>query len=84
MQIAKPPIDPTRVHAARNRVRNVIATELGKELRARYQELTPADDEPYARGLGVQWVHADHSRKGFFSAVLCSLWQGPKTTGLRS
>ncbi|CAJ1399278.1 unnamed protein product [Effrenium voratum] len=47
MQVAKPPMDPTRLHAARNRVREVIATELRAEMKKRYDELTPSDDEPY-------------------------------------
>jgi len=47
MQIAKPPIDPTKLHAARNRVRDVIAKELDAEMRERYAELTLKDDEPY-------------------------------------
>jgi hypothetical protein len=47
MQPAKPPIDPTRLHEARNRVRKVIATELEDDMRKRYDELTPKDDEKY-------------------------------------
>lgn len=47
MQQAKPPIDPTRLHEARNRVRKVIATELEDDMRKRYDELTPKDDEKY-------------------------------------
>lgn len=46
MQEATPPIDPTRLHSARNRMRKVIATELRAEMQKRYDELT-ADDEPY-------------------------------------
>ena len=48
MQQMKPPIDPTRLHEARNRVRKVIATELADDMRKRYDELTPKDDEKYA------------------------------------
>eukprot|EP00913_Durusdinium_trenchii_P002013 g1860.t1 len=47
MQEAKPPIDPTRLHAARNRIRKVIASELKEDLQKRYEELTPPEDEPY-------------------------------------
>ena len=47
MQQAKPPIDPTRLHEARNRVRKVIATELEADMQKRYDELTPKDDEEY-------------------------------------
>ena len=47
MQEATPPIDPTRLHQARNRVRKVIAAELQADMQKRYDELTPADDEPY-------------------------------------
>lgn len=47
MQIATPPIDPTKLHNARNHVRNVIAKELDAEIRERYAEVTPKDDEPY-------------------------------------
>ena len=49
MQIATPPIDPTKLHNARNHVRNVIAKELDAEIRERYAEVTPKDDEPYVR-----------------------------------
>ena len=51
MQIAKPPIDPTKLHNARNHVRNVIAKELDAEIRERYAELTPKDDDEYVGGL---------------------------------
>ena len=51
MQEATPPIDPTRLHQARNRVRKVIATELQADMQKRYDELTPADDEPYVLDL---------------------------------
>jgi len=47
MQEAKPPIDPTRLHEARNRVRKVIAKELEADIQKRYEELTPKDDEDY-------------------------------------
>ena len=46
MQEATPPIDPSRLHQARNRVRKVISIELQAEMQKRYDELT-ADDEPY-------------------------------------
>eukprot|EP00438_Fugacium_kawagutii_P027524 Skav213239 [mRNA] locus=scaffold5440:48492:50768:+ [translate_table: standard] len=47
LQEAKPPIDPIRLHDARNRVRKVIATDLELDMRQRYDELTPKDDEKY-------------------------------------
>ena len=51
MQEAKPPIDPTRLHEARNRVRKVIAKELEADIQKRYEELTPKDDEDYVPNL---------------------------------
>jgi len=47
MEIIKPPIDPTKLHKARNSVRSVLATKLRSEFTARYEELTPKPDEPY-------------------------------------
>ena len=51
MQEAKPPIDPTRLHEARNRVRKVIAKELEADIQKRYEELTPKEDEDYVPNL---------------------------------
>lgn len=39
--LAQPPIDPMRLHAARNRVRKLIAAETAEDLRDRYEELMP-------------------------------------------
>eukprot|EP00438_Fugacium_kawagutii_P022011 Skav203246 [mRNA] locus=scaffold2454:67823:72848:+ [translate_table: standard] len=50
-QEATPPIDPTRLHEARNRVRKVIAMNLEDDMRKRYDELTPEDDEKYVQNL---------------------------------
>ena len=53
MQQIQPPIDPTRLHEARNRVRKVIATDLEADVQKRYDELTPKDDEKYVCNLAV-------------------------------
>ncbi|CAJ1348028.1 unnamed protein product, partial [Effrenium voratum] len=45
--LAQPPIDPMRLHAARNRVRKLIAAETAEDLRDRYEELTPEEGEAY-------------------------------------
>ncbi|CAJ1449185.1 unnamed protein product [Effrenium voratum] len=47
IQLAQPPIDPMRLHAARNRVRKLIAAEAAEDLRERYEELTPEEGETY-------------------------------------
>eukprot|EP00933_Yihiella_yeosuensis_P047162 TRINITY_DN4286_c0_g1_i2.p1 TRINITY_DN4286_c0_g1~~TRINITY_DN4286_c0_g1_i2.p1 ORF type:complete len:886 (-),score=185.51 TRINITY_DN4286_c0_g1_i2:200-2830(-) len=48
MQIAQPPIDPTKLHHARNHVRKAIATALKSEIKERYDELAPAVGEEYS------------------------------------
>lgn len=66
MQEAKPPIDPTRLHEARNRVRKVIAKELEADIQKRYESLTPKDDEDYVPNL------APHLR--LLVAFICFHW----------
>jgi len=69
MELASPPIDPTRLHAARNRVRNVIGEALRSEFLERYNELTPADSDPYI----VDGVNASRRRlRGVLLGYLCT------------
>jgi aminopeptidase N len=69
MELASPPIDPTRLAAARNRVRNFIGETLRSEFLDRYNELTPADGDPYV----VDGVNASRRRlRGVLLGYLCT------------
>eukprot|EP00442_Polarella_glacialis_P001959 CAMPEP_0115089878 /NCGR_PEP_ID=MMETSP0227-20121206/25020_1 /TAXON_ID=89957 /ORGANISM="Polarella glacialis, Strain CCMP 1383" /LENGTH=982 /DNA_ID=CAMNT_0002480765 /DNA_START=46 /DNA_END=2994 /DNA_ORIENTATION=- len=46
-EVAKPPLDPTRLHAARNRLRDTLGAALRTEMRQRYDELVQPAGEPY-------------------------------------
>jgi len=48
LEIAQPPIDPLRLHEARNHIRKVLGSELREEFMARYTELSPKEGEEYA------------------------------------
>eukprot|EP00931_Biecheleriopsis_adriatica_P065494 TRINITY_DN40015_c0_g1_i1.p1 TRINITY_DN40015_c0_g1~~TRINITY_DN40015_c0_g1_i1.p1 ORF type:complete len:1017 (-),score=262.98 TRINITY_DN40015_c0_g1_i1:64-3090(-) len=45
METMAPPIDPVRLHEARNEVRKALAQELKGDLEKRYAELSPAEGE---------------------------------------
>lgn len=47
LEVLAPPVDPLRLHTARNHVRTALAEALGAEFRTRYDELAPQPGEPF-------------------------------------
>lgn len=45
LEVMQPPIDPIRLHLARNRVRSTLAAALHSEILSRYNELAPSGPE---------------------------------------